>query len=227
MKSKWFDYKDAVLDLRRKGTSMTVIEQEFGIPRSTLSGWFKQVPLTETQRTKLMKNSQDGWKKAREKAVITKNLQKAQRLATAQKEAIDVHSKIDKSNSTLELALAMLYFGEGGKKDSTNMGAADPFMLLFFITSLENLYHLDRNTFRYDLHLRDDQCIEVQKEFWASKLEIPVEKIGYVSKDKRTIGKPTRNNYPGVCQISIGNIAIQRRLKALYNVYCAEVIKGD
>jgi hypothetical protein len=131
------------------------------------------------------------------------------------------------SKAVLELSLAMLYFGEGGKGDSTNMGASDPNMLLFFIESIEQLYGLNRINFRYDLHLRDDQDTDTQKQFWALKLKIPTDKIGYVSKDARTIGKPTRNNYPGVCQIQIGNVAIQRRLIALYNIYCSGVIKGD
>jgi hypothetical protein len=206
---------------------MTVIEREFGIPRSTLSGWFKEVPLTEAQRTKLMQNSYDGWKKAREKAVITKNLQKAQRIALAEKEAKKIYNNLPKDSlEVLELSLAMLYFGEGGKNDSTNMGSADPSMLTFFIKSIEMLYGIDRMTFRYDLHLRYDQDLNIQKKFWASKLQIPIEKIGYVSKDARTIGKPTRANYPGVCQIRIGSIAIQRRLIALYNIYCNEIIKG-
>jgi len=227
MKSKWFEFKEEVILLRQKGTSMTVIEREFGIPRSTLSGWFKEVRLTEVQRTKLMKNSHDGWKKARENAVISKNIQKARRISLARNEALEVFEDLPADSlSVLELSLAMLYMGEGGKGDSTNMGAADPTMLQFFVESVERLYDLDRISFRYDLHLRADQNSEQQKEFWASKLQIPKEKIGYVSKDARTIGKPTRDNYPGVCQIRVGSIAIQRRLIALYNIYCYRITAG-
>lgn len=228
MKSKWFEYKEVVLELRRKGTSMTTIEREFGIARSTLSGWFKEIELTEQQRTKLMKNSSDGWKKAREKSVITKNLQKARRVAMAAEEARSVNAELPKnSNSVLELALSMLYFGEGGKKDTTTIGASDPFMLLFFISALEKLYALDRISFRYDLHLRDDQDPATLKAFWSTQLNVPIEKFTYVSKDARTIGKPTWDGYPGVCQIFVGNIAIQRRLISLYNIYCREIISGD
>jgi len=60
MKSGWFEYKPDVLMLSAQGVSMTTIEREFGIARSTLSGWFKEVELTELQRTRLMKNSADG-----------------------------------------------------------------------------------------------------------------------------------------------------------------------
>lgn len=207
---------------------MTVIEKEFGIPRSTLSGWFKEVKLTEQQRTKLMKNSQDGWKKAREKAIITKNLQKARRITVAKNDANRTFQSLpSKSISVLELALAMLYFGEGGKTGATNMGASDPFMLSFFILAIEKIFHLNRLNFRYDLHLRDDQDESQLKKYWSMQLNVPLEKFRYVSKDPRTVGKPTRQNYPGVCQIQIGNISVQRRLVALYNVYCTEVIKGD
>lgn len=227
MKSKWYEYKEAVLDLRKKGTSMTTIEREFGIARSTLSGWFKEVELTEQQRTKLMANKSDGWKKARENAVLSHNLQKAHRISRAKIEATEVNSKLPVGSlAVLELSLAMLYFGEGTKKNLTSMGASDPFMMSFFVTSLEKLYDLDRNNFRYDLHLRDDQSNKELIAYWANQLGVSENKFTYVSKDKRTVGKPTRDDYKGVCQVSIGNIAIQRRLVALYNVYCSKVVLG-
>ena len=75
------------MTLRRKGVSMTLIERELGIPRSTLSGWFKTIKLTEDQRTKLMKNKSDGWKIAREKAVIAHQYNKALRVLKAKQEA--------------------------------------------------------------------------------------------------------------------------------------------
>ena len=227
MKSRWFEYKEVVLELRKKGMSMTTIEREFGIARSTLSGWFKEVELTEHQRTKLMQNSADGWKKAREKAVITKNLQKAHRISLAKIEALEVSKKLPQDSlEVLELSLAMLYFGEGSKKDRTSMGASDPRMLLFFITSLEKLYGLDRNNFRYDLHLRDDQDENELKNYWSSQLMIRPEQIKYTVKDKRTIGRPTYDTYKGVCLVNASNVSIQRRLVALYNIYCSDVVLG-
>jgi len=175
-----------------------------------------------------MKNSQDGWKKAREQSVITKNLQKAKRITVAKNEAMAVNSSLPKgSEEVLELALAMLYFGEGRKSHSTGMGASDPFMLRFFIVSIERIYGLNRDSFRYDLHLRDDQDEFEFRSYWEQELSLKPNKIAYVSKDKRTIGKPTKNNYKGVCQIDLGNIAVQRRLIFLYTVYCTEVIQGD
>ena len=59
MQSKWFEYKEEVCNLRKQGVSMTIIERRYGIPRSTLSGWFKDISLTEADRTRLMKNKLD------------------------------------------------------------------------------------------------------------------------------------------------------------------------
>ena len=206
---------------------MTVIEREFNIPRSTLSGWFKDIELSEAQRTRLMRNSQDGWKKAREKAVISKGIAKAKRIARAEQHAKNTFSALpNSSEAVLELALAMLYFGEGSKKNTTSMGASDSKMLIFFIESVEKLYSKNRNSFRYDLHLRDDQDEAAMRKYWSSRLKINPEKISYIVKDKRTKGKPTKNNYRGVCLVTVGDISIQRRLIALYNIYCSEVTSG-
>lgn len=227
MKSKWFEYKDTVISLRKKGVSMTVIEREFGIPRSTLSGWFKDVPLSEAQRTKLMRNSYDGWKKARENAVISKNIAKAKRLNIAKSQAIDTFNKLPNENLAVqELALAMLYFGEGAKKNTTSMSNSDANILRFFLSSIERLYGLERTNFRYDLHLRYDQDENLMRAYWAKSLCIPLEKIRYIVKDGRTEGRPTRDDYKGVCLINVRDISIQRKLIALYTVYCSEVCKG-
>lgn len=226
MKSKWYEYKNEVIELRKQGVSMTVIHRKYGIPKSTLSGWFKGVKLTEVQRTRLMKSKQDGWKKARENAHVWHKAQKNIRLEKARSEAQSIYQSIPTSDEVLELSLAMLYFGEGSKKNTTAMGASDPFMLQFFLASVERLYAINRNDFRFDLHLRHDQDEEELKNFWASKLCIEPTKIAYVVKDKRTIGKPTRDGYNGVCLITIGKIEILRRLKALYTVYCTSVIEG-
>ena len=225
--SKWSNYKQEVLDLRKSGVSLPDISKKYGIARSTLSYWFKDIELGDKEKNRIKLSASERMAKSRLKAAAWHRNQKQLRLLRAENEARDIYASIEKSSATLELALAMLYFGEGGKENSTTMGASDAFMLEFFLVSLENLYNLDRQKFRYDLHLRDDQNNDQLKQYWSSKLGVPVAKFGYVSKDPRTIGKPTKPGYMGVCQIAVGDISILRRLKALYRVYCTEVIRGD
>jgi len=50
MKSKWFELKPSAKKLRKKGLSIGDIERRLKIPRSTLSGWLKDIKLTSKQR---------------------------------------------------------------------------------------------------------------------------------------------------------------------------------
>lgn len=225
MKSKWFEYYEEVCELRKKGISITSIEREYGIPRSTLSGWFRTIELTEEQRTRLMKNSQDGWKKARAKAVLAHNALKARRIQIAEEEAVSVLSRLELSSEVLDIAFAMLYFGEGAKSNITSIGNANPTVLRFVLAVLYKNYKLKPSDIRCDLHLRADQDEEEMKKYWAKQLCLPLEQFKYVTHDRRTVGSPTYDHYKGVCVITCGQIAIQRKLISLYNQFCTKVSK--
>lgn len=227
MVSKWYESKEAALAMRRSGMSMVTIEKKLGIPRSTLSGWFRTIVLTEGQRTRLMKNSQDGWKKAREKALEWHRAQKSLRLLEAETEASKTLDELVLSPALLDIALAMLYMGEGAKKDLTSLANSDPKILRFFLAVLRQNYGIENHSIRCDLHLRMDQDAVALKEYWAKELDVPLEQFKYVAFDKRSSGRPTYDHYKGVCVISCGHVAIQRKLVYLYNLFCERVAKMD
>jgi len=54
---------------------------------------------------------------------------------------------------------------------------------------------------------------------------IPLKNFGATSIDQRTYGSKTYSNYKGVCVITCSNVAIQRKLMYLSNLYCKEVTK--
>lgn len=139
-KSRWFEYKEAAISLRKTGMSMTVIERKLGIPRSTLSGWFKNIKLTEDQVAILKKNSSDGWDKARKSALSWHREQKSLRLLEAKQQAIDTMKLIDTTPATLDLAFAMLYLGEGAKNGTTSIANSDPKVLKFVLKVLKLNY---------------------------------------------------------------------------------------
>lgn len=224
MKSKWFDLKEQAMTLRRKGVSMTLIERELGIPRSTLSGWFKTIKLTEDQRTKLMKNKSDGWKIAREKAVIAHQYKKALRVLKAKQEAEKVINKIELTDELLDIAFAMLYLGEGSKTNgTTSIASSDPTILRFILSVLKQNYGISPGMIRCELHLRLDQNELATKEYWSKELAVPIDRFRYVAFDKRSANKPTYDHYKGVCVLQCGNIQIQRKLIYLYTMFCDKV----
>lgn len=225
MISKWYELKPKAVDLRKKGISIIKIEKNLGIPRSTLSGWFKTIKLSDKQKNKLLNDGLKALAKARKKAVIWHNTQKEKRLKQAKHEAISILNKIDITNPyILELTLAVLYLGEGSKKNiETAMGSSDPLILKFFLAILQKIYKLDIGKIRCELNLRADQNPEITKKFWSKILKLPLSNFKGSHLDKRTIGSSTYKDYKGVCQVRYGSAAIQRRLIYLGNMFFKKI----
>ncbi len=226
MISHWFELKDTAISLRRSGMSMTGIEAQLGIPRSTLSGWFKTIPLTSEQKSKLLASKRDGWAKARVKAAESHRAKKTLRLIQAKQDAIAVLDQIELTDATLDLAFAMLYLGEGAKSGSTSLASSDPRILKFVLAVLRNNYAIGSDLVRCELHLRADQDPTVSKAYWAAELAIPIENFRSVSIDQRSAGRTTYEHYKGVCVLYCGPIAIQRKLMYLYALFCDKVVSG-
>ncbi len=228
MISKWYDKKDTAIKYRKNGTSIRDIEKRLGIPRSTLSGWLRDILLTKEQNEKLSSNWNNALVHARKKAVIWHNTQKEKRVRAAENLALLSLSNLNTTNiSVIELALAMLYLGEGGKGEQTAMGNSDPVILKFFVSVLTNIYKIDIQKMSCTLNLRADQNPEEIKNFWAHALNLPLQNFKGISFDKRTLGSKTYSHYKGVCQIKCGNIAIQRKLMALSKTFCNKVIQQN
>ena len=219
----WFELKEEAITKRRQGVSMTIIERELGIPRSTLSGWFRKIPLSSSQKHLLEQSRRDGWAKARAAAVVSHHRMKEERMKVAYLKAASTLAELDITPSVIELALAMLYFGEGAKANTTSISNSNPVILRFFVSCLWQLYAIPPDSLRCDLHLRADQDGNKMKKYWSKELSLPSACFKYVVFDKRTAGKKTYDSYKGVCVISYGNIAIQRKLVLLYTLFCNKV----
>lgn len=224
--SKWYELKQAALTKRQAGASLREIERSLKIPRSTLSGWFKNVQLTPDQSLKLLDKQLKGLELARTKAVIWHNNQKLRRIRKAHAEASKVLDQIDLNDKAIvELALAILYLREGFKtRVGLGMGNSDPLILKFFINALLNIYKLDENKIKCELHLRADQDPEAKKQYWSDQLGIGIENFIGVSIDQRTIGSTSYATYNGVCVVRCSSIAIQRKLLYLAKHFCEAVI---
>jgi len=226
MKSKWFSLKEKAVSLRKRGFSIRDIESRLLIPRSTLSGWFCNIKLTNNQKKNLEKNRNNSLIEARKKAVLWHNFEKQKRIKKAEFEAENVFNEINfNDKNIIELALSMLYLGEGFKKsNNTGLGNSDPQILKFFISAIEKCFNFDRGNIRCELHLRADQKAEEIKGYWSKELNIPLKNFTSVSFDNRTVGKKTFDYYKGVCVLRIGKTQIQRRLVFLCKKFCDKII---
>ena len=225
MKSRFSHLKSEAIILRKKGNSIGSIEARLGIPRSTLSYWFRDISLSKSQMRELEKRSEEGLRIARTKASEWHRADKALRLANVAMSAEQMLDSLDVTiPSSAELALAFLYLGEGAKtRDRTTLGSSDPRIARFFIQSLRSIYHVPTENIKCHLHLRADQKPQVAKRYWSKELGLPLSNFGKASIDKRTLGKPTYPHYKGVCLISCGRVEIQRRLMYIANGFCDRI----
>jgi hypothetical protein len=221
--SQWYELKPAALLLRRKGKSLGFIEKNLGIPRSTLSGWCKNIQLSNEQRVTLLNNQLVSLPKARLAAAKWHREQKVLRISIAKQEAENVMKNIDITDDILDLSLAMLYLGEGTKSKLTSIANSDPMVLRFVLSVLKQNYKVNLNTIKCGLHLRMDQDSTECKKYWANELGLAVKQFAYISFDKRSAGRVTYDRYKGVCVLYCGSIAIQRKLIYLYNLFCDKV----
>jgi hypothetical protein len=203
-----------------------MIQEELGIPCSTLSGWFKNIVFTEDQINSMAENHLRNLTVARLKANKVHRVAKQMRIENAKDKAMLTLSRVAETNSdVLEIALAMLYLGEGAKADNgLRLGNSNPLIIKFYIDSLCSLYDIERNSFRAALHLRADQDEVALKEFWSININLPIEQFTYSIKDSRTIGRKTYSDYKGVCLIEGGGVAIQRKLMYLADMFCKRTI---
>jgi len=214
--------------LRKSGFSIAFIEKQLGINRSTLSGWLKDIVLSDAQRKRLASQRKEAGDRGRLRAIKWHNNQKLKRLATADRQAHEALEMLDlKDESILNLALAMLYWGEGFKKiDETGLGNSDPQMLKIFLYCLRSIYKVPEDKIRCELYLRMDQNENKVKEFWSKELNLLPTAFRYTHFDARTKDTKTRPGYMGVCTIRCGNVAIKRKLINISRLFAEKLLRA-
>ena len=226
MISRWSNLKDDVIKLRKRGTSIGVINKRYGIPKSTLSCWFRKIKLTKHQKNEIYKKASIKMDNARKKALIWHHSQKESRILKAKLGADSVINKVNTNDIyILELALSLLYLGEGSKNDLTSMGNANPLVLNFFIKAVKRIYP-SAKLGRCQLHLRSDQNELDAIKYWSKELKINKNQFDFV-KDKRIAKSKTYPHYHGVCVARFTEVAIQRRLLFLSHKFCNIIANMD
>ena len=118
MESKWLESKNKAVSLRKKGLSIGQIENKLGIPRSTLSGWFKNIELSEPQKQKLLDNWSNGLINARKKAALWHKKDGENRRIAIKKDVESFFNNINIDKKLGELLMATFYLAEGTKKEN-------------------------------------------------------------------------------------------------------------
>ncbi len=162
-------------ELRKQNYSYNAINQQLGIPKSTLSSWFKTDTESIHIKSLLIKNAQrNAINKLHRLALINKK--KWKKIHFEQRETAKREFPSLVTNQLFGLGL-MLYWGEGDKKVENGIvriSNIDFRLLRIFIAFLKKLCRIPIEKIRIWLLLYPDLNEEVCKAYWSKKLNIPL-----------------------------------------------------
>lgn len=191
--------KEQARDLRAKGKSLREIAGILKVSRSSVSGWVKDIVLTDEQKDVLSDRTHDKWDAMKASAALSSKC-KEQRAGYREIGNTKAKDPID----SLYLAGCMLYWGEGSKSRSqiqfTNTDAG---MLVLFKKFLTDCLGVDPLDISIYIHYHTNgKCYDEISSFWLSKLELPESCLRKATlKPNLSKGKSKHEN--GICRICV------------------------
>lgn len=195
------DRKRAI-KLRIKGKTYREIRSAIpNLSKSTLSGWIKNIRLTNKQKKQLEERIKKINYNARVKAAWTKKEKKQERIKRIYEEAKKEYFSL--SRKKLFLSGLIFYWAEGSKKtEMFQFTNSDPSAIKLMLRWMTEICGIPKNSIVLRLYIHKIYANENCEAFWSKITGIPV------SKFRKTIFKPTvhqtkRNeDYKGCLQVS-------------------------
>ena len=225
--SRIYDRQKAI-GLRKKGFPYSKIKHTLGIPKSTLSGWLKDYPLTDKQMAALTKNRTESRYVAIEKTRITKQNKKKARLLVVYKQEQARWGSLTKTE--IELAGLFLYWGEGGKtmSGSLSLSNTDPQVLKFTLYWLKYALNVPQEKIKVFLHLYNDMNVGQEIEYWSRELKLPATQFSkpYIKTSSR-VEISHKGFGHGTCGLSVNNTRLKEKImmsiKAIADYYAQKI----
>jgi transcriptional regulator with XRE-family HTH domain len=205
-----------------QGFSYNEISEQIGVSKSTLSHWLKNISLTIEQEERIQQRIKDN--QASFVAQARKTNQK--RFKDAREQAfqlgVEVVSFLPENDAVHEVALAMLYLGEGDKTGNrVQIANTDPAVLQYFLWAVEKLYQIDRTemTLRLNLVEAARPLEDQMKNWWSECLNCSISQFIKSQFDQRSQNPNLTGDYRGVCTITYNDTYLFERLMGVYSSY--------
>jgi len=219
--------REEVIKLRTKeNLSYAEIRKRIGVPKSTLSYWLREFPLSEERILELRRQ---GWEKAEAKIERFRASMRKKREIKDR----EVYNKYRKrfaklSKDNFFVAGLMLYLCEGGKRDYTKLVLAntDSKIIKFFIQWMIEFLMIPREKIRVWLHLYENMDIKKENEFWKNELGFQENQVykPWITKFKKTSFSYQGSHRHGTCSIYIGGVEKHRELMMAIQAFLDKII---
>ncbi|MEK7093536.1 MAG: hypothetical protein AAB927_03580 [Patescibacteria group bacterium] len=197
----------AARTLRKQGKSYSEIKESLGVSKSTLSGWLRDMPLSEKRIRELRALSPRRIERFRETMRKKRDLHLADSYSKAARD-IGTLSKRD-----IFIAGLHLYWGEGTKSAPGRVAIAntDPDVIKAFMRWLHSMGVSNRRI-RARLHLYQDMDVRSETYFWSLWLGLPISQFRKPHiKNTSRAGQSYKGSYGhGTCDLSFDNVVLWR-----------------
>ncbi len=172
------DKKAEALVLRKQGYSYALIHEKTGIPLSTMSYWFRNVPFKPNAQVR--ERIQNGSKRAG----LVRRKQKAEDTsAQLRKGIVEMGTLTERDIRMLGIGL---YIGEGAKTtEQVRVANSDPNVIRLAMKWLRTLGVPEENV-SLSVHIYPDNNPLLCKAFWLKITGLRESNFGWISVDKRT-----------------------------------------
>ncbi len=216
--------KNLALKYRLRGKSYNEITKLLGVPKSTLSGWFYGLQISEEAKKRLSARVYAGSLKG----LIKKNKQQTLfAVAKAKKIRVNALNEIGKlSKRELLILGASLYWGEGYKRaiikngkvrsyHPVSLSNSDPKLIAVFLKFLREICCVEETKIHAGLRIYQHQNANQLLQFWQELTKIPKEQFEkfYYGVSKSSLGKRPFNILPyGTIQIRINSTDLYHKI---------------
>ena len=165
--------KKIALKLRSQGkTYGEILSVIPNLPKSTLSGWLKNIELTPQQESKLKKHLKLVLYRGQAKSALVKRKEREKRIKNIRKEAREEYIKLSKT--PFFLVGLVFYWAEGSKKSKffqfTN---SDPIAIKTMLRWLRKTCKIPEKEIRLGIQIHKIYADENCEKFWAKISGIP------------------------------------------------------
>jgi transcriptional regulator with XRE-family HTH domain len=159
---------------REEGLSIIQIARRLGVAKSSVSGWVRDIELTEAQVAKLIENQHLKVNQMRAREV---NISKHRELRRQYQEEGRAKAR---ERDPLHIAGCMLYWAEGSKSNtSLSFANSDPDMIKFFLHFLRNSLGIPNHDIKMNIHCYTNNGIPLEEieRYWLEITELPIESL--------------------------------------------------
>lgn len=208
--------------------SYSAIQKRLGVPKSTLSYWLKDFPLSEEKILELRRKGWERGEASRERFRATMRKKREERERVLYEAWRKRFTGL--SEDSYFAAGLMLYLAEGSKTAPATIGLAntDPRIIKFFVKWLENFLKVQEDTIKFQLHLYENMDIEKEELFWRN--ELAVEKRQFYKTQVRKLRKASfsyKESYRhGTCSIHVFGVEKKMQLMTAIRALVDRCITG-